>query len=550
MKTSKRIIASLLCATMLLVSACGNGGQTTNSESEILQNNENDSSDTQAVGDDDVIVIGVASDLKTLDPGNCYEVFANMVLYGLYDNLFKFEGSDVSNPQPCLISDYTVNEDNTEYVFTLKDGLKFASGNPITSEDVKFSFNRTKNIKGNMSHTAEGIKSIETPDDQTVVLTLSEPDGSFLTKLASNAFCVLDSAVLKENGGSDAEDASSADIARAYLDANSAGSGPYVLSSWTQNVEVVLDRNDNYWGEPAKASRIIFKEIPDANTQIQMLQKGEIDVALSLGADHLDQLEGQDGVTVVAPLSMTTTFLMMNEDETIGGPLANADVQQAIRYAINYSDLQILSGENSVTPLSNVPQGFVGAEERPSDYTNIEKAKELLVKAGYPDGFTTKMTVANYSSEGTQWTTMAQKIKDDLSKVNINVEIETGEIGVVIDSYRQGKAEFLFMHWAPDYYDINNQLAFLPGMTVGERANWAKTANPELTALGDKISVELDAEKRAADSKAMQDIMAESSPYAFLIQHPKVVAYRSDLAGVEYNDLCKIQLATLEHTAN
>lgn len=548
MKKSKQIVAAVLCATMLFVSACGSGQ--TNSGNETSQNNTSDSSTVESNDEDDVIVIGVASDLKTLDPGNSYEVFANMVLYGLYDNLFKFEGSDVSNPQPCLISDYTINDDNTEYTFTLKDGLKFASGNAITSEDVKFSFNRMKNIKGNVSHTAEGIQNIEAPDEKTVIVTLAEPDGSFLTKLASNSFCVLDSTVLKENGGTDAEDASSTDTARTYLDANSAGSGPFVLSSWTQNVEVVLDRNDNYWGEPAKASRIIFKEIPDTNTQIQMLQKGEIDIALSLGADHVSQLEGQDEVTVVSPLSMTTTFLMMNDDESIGGPLANAEVQQAVRYAINYADLQILAGEGSVTPLANVPQGFVGAEERPSDYSNIEKAKELLGKAGYADGFTTKMTVANYSSEGTQWTTMAQKIKDDLSKVNINVEIETGEIGVVIDSYRQGKAEFLFMHWAPDYYDINNQLAFLPGMTVGERANWAADADPELTELSEQISTELDVEKRAVDSKAMQKRMDEISPYAFLIQHPKVVAYRSDLLGVEYNDLCKVQLATLRHSIN
>ena len=550
MKQWKKILAALLCASMLVASACGGGGQDQAAGENGAQGTGAQPSTEQAAAGDDVIVIGFASDLKTLDPGNAYEVFANMVMYGLYDNLFKFEGNDVSDPKPCLVADYTVNEDSTQYQFTLKDNLQFASGNPMTSADVVFSFNRMKNIKGNISHTADGIVGIEAPDEKTVVITLSEPDGSFLAKLASNSFCVLDSALVKENGGSDAEDASSADTARAYLDAHSAGSGPYVLSSWTQNVEVVLERNENYWGEPAKASRIILKEIPDVNTQIQMLQKGEIDIALSLGSDHIAQLEGQDGVTVINPLSMTTTFLLMNQDESIGGPLANPDVQQAVRYAIHYADLQTLAGEGAIAPLANVPQGFIGAEERPDNYMDTEKAKALLAQAGYADGFSTKMTVANFNTEGTQWTTMAQKIKDDLSKVNINVEIETGEIGVVIESYRQGQSAFLFMHWAPDYYDINNQLAFLPGKTVGERANWNAEADAALTELGNRITIELDPEKRAADSKAMQEKMAETSPYAFLVQHPKIVAYRSDLTGVEYNDLCKVQLATMARGGN
>ena len=545
--------AALSLLTAFSLAACGGGTNT--ADPNATAGDATNAANTQAGGEstaaagEDTIVIGMASDLATLDPGNAYEVYANMLTYALYDNLFKFQGTDISMPEPWLISDYSVADDHVTYTFTLKDNLKFSSGNPLTSADVAFSFNRVKNIKGNTSNMAEGIVSIETPDEKTIILKLAEPDGSFLIKLASNAFCVLDSAVLKENGGTDAEDAASADQARAFLDANSAGSGPYILKTWTPNVEIVLERNENYWGEPAKAQRIILKEIPDTNTQIQMLEKGEIDIALGLGADHMNQLQGKPDIVLSTAPTMTTTFLLMNMDEAVGGPLANPKVQQAIGYAINYQDLLMLSGEGSLLPKANVPIGFIGAQERAADYMDIEKAKQLLAEAGYADGFSTKMTVANFDSEGTSWTLLAQKLKDDLSKINVDVQIETGEIGTIISTYRDGQEGFLFMHWHPDYMDINNQLQFLPGDKVGMRANWKAGSNPELEALNQIIATELDQAKRAEESKQMQEMMANESPFVFLVQHSKVLGVRDDIEGVVYNDLFKVGMHTLSRKA-
>lgn len=550
-RIAKRAIAmALSCFMALSFAACGGG---TNTEDATAASGDATNAETDggaaAAGGDDTMVIGMASDLATLDPGNAYEVYSNMLTYALYDNLFKFQGTDITMPEPCLISDYNVADDNVTYTFTLKDDLKFASGNPMTSADVAFSFNRVKNIKGNTSNMAEGIVSIDMPDEKTVIVKLAEPDGSFLIKLASNAFCILDSEVMKENGGTDAEDAASTDQARAFLDANSAGSGPYVLKTWTPNVEIVLERNENYWGEPAKTQRIILKEIPDANTQIQMLEKGEIDIALGLGADHMNQLQGKPNIVLSTAPTLTTTFLLMNMDENIGGPLANPKVQQAIGYAINYQDLLTLSGEGSLLPKANVPMGFIGAEERAADYMDIEKAKQLLAEAGYADGFSTKMTVANFDSEGTSWTLLAQKLKDDLSKINVDVQIETGEIGTIISTYRDAQEGFLFMHWHPDYMDINNQLQFLPGDKIALRANWKTGANPELEALNKTIATELDQEKRAEESRQMQAMMADESPFIFLVQHSKVLAVRDDVDGVIYNDLFKVGMPSLSRKA-
>ncbi len=536
----KRKVFSLLLAAALAVTAltgCGGSKDQAGAPQDGGQN---------AASGDKTVVVGIATDLKTLDPGQMYEVFGNMVTYASYDMLFRIEGNDMANPKPSLAKDdWTLDETGTVYTFHLRDDVVFTSGNPLTSKDVAWSVNRVRNLKSNTVAHVQGIESIETPDDYTVIFKLKEPDASFLTKLASNAFCILDSELVKQNGGTDAEDAASTDSAREFLDKNSAGSGPYKLVSWTPNVELVLEKNADYWGETGNVERYIIKEIPDTNTQIQMLEKGEIDVAFTLNSDNIGQLEGKDGITVMRGQSSVCTFLLMNEDEAIGGPISNPDVQQAVRLAIDYKGLLTLCGEGASLPLSIVPQGFIGAETRSEDYQDIEKAKELMINAGYADGFEITLTAANFDTEGLSWTTLAQKIQSDLAAINIKVNVETSEIGVVIDQYREGKCPFLLMHWSPDYYDINNQLAFLPGDTVGERANWPADAAPEMVELGKKIAGEGDTAVREGYSVELQNMMAENSPYAFLLQHPKNFAVSSRLDNVVYNDLCKLQLVEM-----
>ncbi|MEH7108736.1 ABC transporter substrate-binding protein [Bacillus sp. JJ1764] len=492
----------------------------------------------------DTIVIGVASDWKTMDPARAYEVYGNFYFYATYENLYMVEGSDLT-PKPALAKDYTVDDSGLVYTFTLDEGHKFSSGNPVTANDVVFSINRTKNLKGNAAALAEGVAKVEAKDDKTVVITLKEKDASFLAKITNNAFAVLDSKVMKEKGGSDAEDASTADKASTYLDGASAGSGPYVLKKWTANTEMVLEKNPNYKGT-VHANKIIIKEMPDPNTQIQALENGDIDVALSVGPDQVKSITAGGKAKVVSAPTSTISFLLMNNKPEIGKEMANPFVQQAVRYALDYKGFQQLAGDGALLPLSFVQKGFVGAKSRPANYQNIEKAKDLMKKAGYEKGFTVPLTAANFDSEGLSWVTIAEKVKEDLAKINIKVEIKTGEIGVVIDDYRNGKSPFLVMHWSPDYYDLSNQLAFVPGDIVGKRANWEPKDNAELVSLAEQAKVEIDETKRAEISGKMQDIMAENSPYAFLVQHPKSFAVSSRLEGVAYNDLCKLHLNDLK----
>lgn len=542
----KRTLSLLLTAAMLLALLAGCGGGTKGNVQGNVQGNAGDGETAKT------IVIGGQSDLITLDPGHMYEPYANMIAYAAYDMLYRVKSGTLGTPEPSVATEYTVDETGTVYTFKLREDVVFASGNPLTAKDVVWSVNRVLNMKESNAYTnIKIVEKVEAPDDYTVVFTLTQPDASFLVKLTSNAYCILDSELVKQHGGSDA----GGDTAQEWLDTTSAGSGPYIIDSWTPQEQLVLKKNPNYWGESSNIDTIIFREMTSVDAQITALQNGDVDIILGLNSETAKQVEGMENVTVTTGETAMMTFLVMSRDASLSPEMSNPLVQKAVRLALDYEGYLTLGGEGCLVPLNFVQDGFSGGMERDlsTQGRDLEQAKALMAEAGYPDGFTVTLTCANNNSEGLQWTTIAQKVAQDLAEINITVNIETLETTMVYEKMRQGTMPFYVMFWSPDYYDINNQIdAFLPGTgdtgtAYGNRTKWERTAdNEELWTLGDQVKVETDETKRAELSQQLQELFEEDNPFAFLLQHPKTYAYRTDrLEDVTYNDLCKIELCEL-----
>jgi len=533
MKKNHWMMAIGLIIIMMLAAGCGGGS-----------GNTADTAETQEPSDNiKQLIVALDPDYEAFDPGLAYEVYSLLVLHPVYDTLMQFEDT-LDVPKYGVAESHEVTENGLTYTFKLRKGIKFASGNPLTSQDVKWSVERSIHLKGNGAFLADGIASIEAPDDETVVFILKEPDASFLTKLSYNAFAVIDSELAMENGATNAPDADTSDKAKLWFDSHSAGSGPYFIESYTPKVEVVLARNENYWGQAPYYDKVVLKTIPDPGTQLMMLEKGDIDVAFNLGPEHIKQLQGKEGIEIKKAQAMTITFMLMNRDPKIGGPIANPDVQKAIRLALDYQGMQTIAGEGSVTPVAPFQQGFLGTLP-PKDLTtaqNIEKAKELMKQAGYENGFKTTLEVATLAVEGMDLPTLAQKIQNDLLQIGIETEIKTSDIMVALDPYRNGTQALSLWYWGPDYPDPNNQLAFLPGNSVGLRANWTAEMNPQLAELGKKAAVEVDNAVRAQYLQEIQTMMDEDSAFAVLLQHARHYAIRDHVQGAEYIDLYKINL--------
>lgn len=373
----KKLLAITLCVAMAFgLVACGGGGESSTTETTGTEAADGENSSEGS----NTVVVAMGSGFSTLDPGYVYEKYPPLIVNACYENLFKFYSND-SAPEPCLADTYEFSEDGLTLTVTLKDGITFASGNAMTSADVLFSINRCKNLQGNPAFICDTIESMEAPDDKTIVFHLTQADSAILSKLTYSSLAILDSEVVKANGGTDAEDAASTDTAQAYLDTTSAGSGMYVMTSYTPDEEVVLEKNPNYWGEATNVDKYIIKIQPDSNTQMMTLSNGDIDVAMNMTDDTMAELAGAENVEIINGATKTVGFVMMNMNEEYGGPVSDPTVQKAIRKALDYAGIQTIVGEGTLTPYSIIQTGFMGSKgERATDYTNLDEAKELLAK--------------------------------------------------------------------------------------------------------------------------------------------------------------------------
>ena len=541
----KKFMAMTLGLVMALsLAACGGGsdsGSSTTKETASAESGESTNAGSNTV------VVAMGSGFSTLDPGYVYEKYPPLIVNACYETLFKFYDNEGA-AEPCLVDTYEFSEDALTLTVTLKDGITFASGNPMTSADVMFSINRCKNLQGNPSFICDTIESMEAPDEKTVVFHLTQPDSAILSKLTYSSTAVLDSEVVKANGGTDAEDAATADTAQAYLDTTSAGSGMYVMTSYTPDEEVVLEKNPNYWGEATNVDKYIIKIQPDSNTQMMTLSTGDIDVAMNMTDDTMAELAGVENVEMINGATKTVGFVMMNMNEEYGGPVSNPTVQKAIRKALDYTGIQTIIGEGTLTPYSIIQSGFMGSKgEREADYANLEEAKALLAEAGYADGFDVDLTVCDLDMEGVDLTDLAQKVKDDLSQIGINVNIVSQPWAAGYgDDYRDGKLGFTVMYWGTDYNDPNVQLEFLPGASVGLRAGWTTEMDSELAALYQEAMKATDNDARIAVLEQIQDMTYEDGPFIMIAQAPAHIGYNTRLEGVAISDPYALDL-TLIH---
>jgi peptide/nickel transport system substrate-binding protein len=496
--------------------------------------------------DEKVLVIGHAEATDYYDPARGYNQTTGIVLKATYETLVTFPDTDASTIEPLLATAWEVSDDGLTYTFTLRDGVKFASGNPVTADDVVFSINRLKNVKSSPAFQADNIAGVEAKDPQTVVITLTNPDPVLLVKLTASWYSVTDSKVIKENGGTDAAGADTSDKADAYLNGTSAGTGPYKLESWEPQVQTVLVRNPDYWGEQPYFDRVIIQNIVEAATQKTALEGGDIDLALDLSADQITSLEGNADIAISKSLSNIIHFLLMNRDPAVGGPVADPKVATAIRYALDYDGYKALWG--GVQPGTNLTVGFAGAfGEDKALKRDLEKSKSLLAEAGYPDGFDITLEYPDFSFQGVDMNTNAQKIQADLAEVGIKVTLDKGDLQTKLESYRGGKEALGYWFWGPDFLDPADFLSFLPGGNVAsDRALWKLENEPqEIQDLIAQAKVESDPAKRIDIFTQLQEYAQQNGAFAPFIQPPIQYALRSDVQGFIWHPAWIVDVALL-----
>jgi len=496
--------------------------------------------------EESILVIGHAESTDSLDPSNGFTQTTGIVNRATYSTLVTFPDQDASEILPMLAESWEISEDGLTYTFTLREDATFWNGDDIDSDDVVFSIKRLQNVNGNPSFLAGNIADVVAIDENTVEFVLTDARPSFLAELTNYAFSITHADLIRENGGTDAEDAAETDAAEDFLNSVSAGSGPYILETWEPQVETVLVRNPNYWGEQPYFDRVIIINIPEAATQKIALESGDIDIALDLSSDQVGELAGNEAIEVYRQTSTYTHFILMNQDPEIGGPFSDPTVQLAVRYALDYEGYKTLWG--GVTPGTNLTVGLQAAFGEDRAFSrDLDRARELLAEAGYADGLDVTLQYPDFSWQGVNMNTNAQKIQSDLAEAGINVTLEPGELQVSLEQYRNGDQGFAYWFWGPDILDPLDFLSFLPGGKVAEeRTNWSfESAPAEIQELITAANNESDTEARVEIFTQLQEYQQQNGPYAPFNVPDLQTAYGSDIEGYVFHPAWTLDVSIL-----
>jgi peptide/nickel transport system substrate-binding protein len=486
---------------------------------------------------DTLVVAWAIDDIITMDPAEAFEISAGEIMGNAYDRLVRFDVSDPSKLYGDLAKSWTLAEDGKTFTFELKPGLKFASGNPITAEDVVFSLQRSVLLDKSPAFilTQFGFSKDNVKDKikQTGPLTLTiETDKAYaptfvLNCLTANVAAIVDKKLVlsKEQNG---------DLGYAWLKTNFAGSGPLKIREWRANEILALERNDNYHGEKSKLARVIYRHVKEAATQRLLLEKGDADVARNLTPQDLQALSSNKDIKTTATPKGTVYYFSLNQKNP---NLAKPEVREAMKWLVDYAAI----GDTLIKDIGVVHQNFLPVGRRGASTENpykldVDKAKALLAKAGLPNGF--KVTMDVRTTQPVQG--IAENVQQTAKRAGIDIEIIPGDGRQTLTKYRARNHDIYIGQWGADYWDPHtNADTFARNPDNSDDAKskplaWRNSWNiPELTKKADAAVLERDANKRKALYEEMQAEFRQTSPFVMIFQQTEVAAMRANVEGLK-----------------
>ena len=502
----KFLFASMLMT--LTIALCGCAG-----DKEAKDSNETKVSNEETA--DSHITIGIAQDLDSLVPSLSKGAGTQEILFNIYEGLVKpdSDGSLI----PAVASDYKMSEDGLTYTFTLRDGIKFHNGNPVTAADVKYSIDTCAGLNGGepIISAFSNVESVDIADEYTVAIKLKESSSSFLAILAT-----VEAAIVP----ADADD----------LQTNPIGTGPYKFVSRSLQENVVLERFDDYWGEPAHIKDITLKVLANGDSFVMNLEGGAVDMIARLSTAQAAEL-GDSFNVIEGTMNLVQAVYLNNAAK----PFDNELVRQALCYAVDKQEILdfVSDGKGAIVGSSMFPAfGKYYVDELKDTYTtDIGKAKELLAQAGYADGFSFTMKVpSNYQ----QHIDTAQVVAEQLKQINVTADIELIE----------------WETWLSDVYHGRNYDATVIGvdastLTAGAMlSRFRSDAHDNFTNYSnadydDAYANALAAEAASDDEKATQyykeceTILAKTAANVYIQDMCELVAIRKGYAGYTFYPL-------------
>ncbi len=486
---------------------------------------------------DTLVVAWAMDDIITMDPGEAFEISAGEIMGNSYDRLIRYDVADPSKLVPDLAKTWSVSKDGKVYSFELKPGVKFASGNPLTSEDVVYSLQRAvildktpAFILTQFGFSKDNAKDkIRMVDPLTVVIqTDKEYAPTFVYNcLTANIASIIDKKLVMANE-------KAGDWGYAWLKTNYAGSGPMKMREWRANEIVALERNDNYYGNKSKLARVIYRHVKEAATQRLLLEKGDADIARNLSPEDLAALASNKDIKTTATPKGTVYYIGLNQKNA---NLAKPEVREALKWLVDYKAIgDTLIKNIGIVHQNFLPVGLLGASTENPYKLDVNKAKDLLKKAGLANGF--KVTIDMRTTQPVQGITEA--FQQTAKRAGVDIEILPGDGKQTLTKYRARTHDMYIGQWGADYWDPHTNadtFARNPDNSDSPKSKplaWRNAWDiPELTKQADAAVLERDAKKRKVMYEKMQADFRKTSPFIMLYQQIEVAAFRSNVQGLK-----------------
>jgi peptide/nickel transport system substrate-binding protein len=501
------------------------------------------------------IVVAIGGDVQGWDPSTAIESEATEIGWNCYDRLLQYATipeedsptgiamADLDRLEGQLAESWEVSEDGTVVTMYLRQGVVFKSGNTFTAEDVRWSFERKWNISGGKAWVLAkfGLGGPESDfwitvlDDYTVQFKLSGPNSMLLPGLANlPSMSIVDSGLLKQHVT--AEDV----YAQAFLNTDVAPTGPYYVESYTTGSEIVLAAYEGYWGGKPANDRVVYKVVPAEANRVLLLKNGDVDFAYRLSPEIVSsQLDGAPGVKVISIATPATVYFGLNDTRT---PLDNVLVRRAILYAVPYDDIieNVLYG-HATFPTSPLAPGLQYRKEISPYHYDPVLARDLLVQAGYPEGF--EMTLS-YRLDIAEYESIALYLRDALAEIGINLVLD--KIGAAEYAQIRGTRDYdsSLVYWIPyvatPVYDVGYNWADPQGC-----CNTAQYENLEVEAVFEQAKVETDPVKLEGMINAIQQLVVDDAPLVWLYNPNWLVNMRENITGYVFTTNLQTRFNTL-----
>lgn len=463
------------------------------------------------------ITVGISQDLDSLDPHKAVAAGTKEVLFNIYEGLVKPDKD--GNLVDAVASKHSISDDAKVYTFTLRDGVKFHNGKNVTAADVKYSIDRCADTSngGPLVSAYSMIDSVNILDDKTVEIRLKQPDTEFLAYMTT--------AIIPKDYGK--------------LETAPVGTGPFKFVSRSPQDNIILEKNNDYWGKKAHLNKVEFKIVSDADMLVTNLKGGSIDMAMRLTSNQAAELKKGFHIEE-GTMNLVQALYLNNAVE----PLNNEKVREALCYAIDPDEIMNMMADGKGVRIGT--SMYPGLKKYYDDkYTHYykhdyKKAKELLKDAGYPDGFNLEITV---SSSDQPHVDTAQIIVEELKNIGVNATIKPIE----------------WETWLEDVYANHNYQSTVVGVdasnlsaramlerfTTGASGNFINFSDKEYDKIFKQAIAATDEKEQIKLYKEMEGILVKKAANVYIQDLANLVAISDKYSGYTFYPLYVQDMSTI-----